>query len=70
MRIVGVGRCIVYCNGRRTVDKLAGELREKGVEVGTVHGEMEMREREQVVTDMREGRREVLVTTDMLSISV
>ncbi|KAA6383825.1 MAG: putative Eukaryotic initiation factor 4A [Streblomastix strix] len=62
-----LGQTVIFCNSKRKVDFLADLLQEKKFTVSTIHGGMEMPERNQVMKDFREGRSRVLITTDLLS---
>ncbi|KAA6383070.1 MAG: putative Eukaryotic initiation factor 4A [Streblomastix strix] len=61
-----LGQTLIFCNSKRKVDFLADLLQEKKFAVSTIHGGMEMPERNQVMKDFREGRSRVLITTDLL----
>lgn len=58
-------RCIVFVNHRESAERVAGWLREKGVDCVMYHGALEQRERESAVEMFDNGSRPVLVATDL-----
>ena len=56
----------IYCNTVRKVDWLAEKMRERDVTISTMHGGMDQRERDLIMTEFRSGLTRVLITTDLL----
>ena len=56
----------VYCNTVRKVDWVAEKMRERDVTISTMHGGMDQRERDLIMTEFRSGLTRVLITTDLL----
>jgi ATP-dependent RNA helicase len=64
---LSVAQCVVFCNTRKRVTRLAEQLREGGFAVAMLHGEMTQAERDAVMAGFRGGRSRVLVTTDIMA---
>jgi translation initiation factor 4A len=64
---VTITQAIIYCNMRRKVDWLSQKMQEKGFTVSCMHGEMDQKERDLVMTEFRSGSSRVLITTDLLA---
>jgi superfamily II DNA/RNA helicase len=62
---LSLGQTVIFCNSKRKVDFLTDMLKEKQFTVSTIHGGMEMPERNQVMKDFREGRSRVLIIIDL-----
>lgn len=58
---------IVFCRLKRTVDELARTLREKGIEAHALHGDMPQGKRNTVMSKMKAGHLEVLISSDLTS---
>jgi superfamily II DNA/RNA helicase len=57
--------CIVFCNHRDAVERVASLISSKGIKVSYYHGGMEQRERESELFMFRNGTSNVLITTDL-----
>ena len=57
--------CVVFCNTRRDVDELAGSLAHYGFDALALHGDMEQRDREEVLVRFANRSALVLVATDV-----
>src|SRR5690606_12357733 len=57
--------CVVFCNTRRDVDELAGSLRHYGFDALALHGDMEQRDREEVLVQFANRSCNVLVASDV-----
>ena len=57
--------CVVFCNTRQTTMDVARFLSQRGVPALPLHGELEQRERDQVLIQFRNGSAPVLVATDV-----
>jgi translation initiation factor 4A len=62
-----IAQCIIYCNTRERVDWLTTQMQAKDFPVSATHGEMEQKEREQIMREFRAGSTRVLITTDLLA---
>ncbi|WP_119678625.1 DEAD/DEAH box helicase [Indioceanicola profundi] len=56
---------IVFAATKRDADRLAGELFDKGHASAALHGDMQQRDRNRVVTALRQGRVRLVVATDV-----
>ncbi|WP_454830451.1 ATP-dependent RNA helicase DbpA [Pseudoxanthomonas wuyuanensis] len=57
--------CVVFCNTRRDVDEVAGSLAHFGFSALALHGEMEQRDREEVLVLFSNRSCNVLVASDV-----
>ncbi|KAF8366535.1 hypothetical protein PRIPAC_84364, partial [Pristionchus pacificus] len=60
-----ITQAVLFCNTRRKVDWLAEKMKEANFTVSAMHGEMEQKEREQIMKDFRAGQSRVLISTDV-----
>ena len=56
---------MIFCRTKRTAQKVADELAERGFAVGAVHGDLGQVAREQALRAFRNGKVDVLVATDV-----
>ena len=61
----GRGATMVFTRTKRTAQKVADELAERGFEVGAVHGDLGQVAREKALKAFRSGKIDVLVATDV-----
>ncbi|OZG30538.1 ATP-dependent RNA helicase [Williamsia sp. 1138] len=61
----GRGATMIFTRTKRTAQKVADDLAERGFAVGAVHGDLGQVAREKALTAFREGRINVLVATDV-----
>ena len=59
------GRSIIFCRTRRGVDRLGDEMKEEGVELSTLHGGLNQRQRDRAMNKFTTGRSMVLIATDV-----
>ncbi len=57
--------CIVFCNTKAMVRKLAQKLHEIGINASAIEGDLEQRKRERVMAQFRKHQIRVLVATDL-----
>ncbi len=57
--------CILFCNTKALVEAVADMLWDLDIEVHTVHGDMEQRDRTKVITQFKRGQFRYLVATDV-----
>lgn len=58
-------RSIVFCNTKRQVDELVGELHARGYQARGLHGDMKQGERTQIMNGFRRGLIDILIATDV-----
>jgi len=56
---------IVFCNTKLRVDELASKLNEKGIKADALHGDLNQRQRNQVLNAFKSGSTKLLVATDV-----
>ena len=61
----GVESCVVFCNTRRDADEVAGSLQHFGFSALALHGDMEQRDREEVLVRFANRSCNVLVASDV-----
>eukprot|EP01041_Mallomonas_annulata_P009240 gene9240-19176_t len=62
-----ITQAIIYCNTRRKVDWLTEQMTSRDFTVGSMHGDMDQRERDIIMREFRSGSTRVLITTDLLA---
>ena len=58
---------IIFCRTKRSVDKVAHALEERGINASPIHGDLVQQKRERVMRGFRTGKINVLVATDLAS---
>ncbi|AOW94433.1 ATP-dependent RNA helicase [Rhodococcus sp. WMMA185] len=61
----GRGATMIFTRTKRTAQKVADELAERGFAVGSVHGDLNQIAREKALKSFRSGKIDVLVATDV-----
>jgi len=61
----GRGPTIVFCRTKRTCQKTADDLLERGFSSSTIHGDLGQGAREKALSDFKAGKTDVLVATDV-----
>ncbi|KAL7424451.1 RNA helicase required for poly(A+) mRNA export [Cryptotrichosporon argae] len=64
---LSIGQSIVFCRKKATADEVARRLIEDGHSVISLHGEKTPEERDRILDDFRDGKKKVLITTNVLS---
>lgn len=65
MSIIDPYICIIFCNKRTEAASLTQKLREDGVKVGEIHGDLEPRERRQMMRRIKNMEYQYIVATDI-----
>ena len=65
MSIIDPYICIIFCNRRNEVSELTQKLREDGYKVGEIHGNLEPRERKQMMRRIKNMEYQYIVATDI-----
>jgi len=58
---------LIFCENKNDVDEIHEYLVLKGIDVCSMHGDREQEERHQAIREFREGIKDVLVATDIVS---
>lgn len=61
----GRGSTIVFCRTKRTAQKTADDLIERGFRAASIHGDLGQSAREKALDDFKSGKRDVLIATDV-----
>ncbi|WP_425455005.1 DEAD/DEAH box helicase [Actinocorallia herbida] len=61
----GRGLTMVFCQTKRTCDRLAADLAQRGFAVAAVHGDLGQGQRERALRAFRHGKIDVLIATDV-----
>ena len=61
----GRGPTIVFCRTKRTAQKTADDLMERGFSASSIHGDLGQSAREKALNDFKSGKRDVLIATDV-----
>lgn len=56
---------LVFCNTKKMVDELAGELTGRGYSAEGLHGDMKQSQRDRVMQNFRKGKTDILIATDV-----
>ncbi|KRX21188.1 Eukaryotic initiation factor 4A-III [Trichinella nelsoni] len=64
---ITISQAVVFCNTRHKVEWLDEKMKESNFTVGAIHGEMEQKDRNEVVRKFRDGIYRVLISTDVWS---
>jgi superfamily II DNA/RNA helicase len=65
LQVNGRGATMIFTRTKRTAQKVADELAERGFKVGAVHGDLGQAAREKALKSFRSGDVDVLVATDV-----
>jgi ATP-dependent RNA helicase len=60
-----ITQAVIFCNTRAKVEWLAEKMRKNNFTVIALHGEMEQKERDEIMKAFRAGEYRVLITTDL-----
>lgn len=58
-------KSIIFCNTKRMVESLEGEIAQRGYKVDSLHGDMRQSSRDNVMKKFRNGAIDVLIATDV-----
>lgn len=56
---------LIFCNTKKMVDELTGNLQGRGYFAEGLHGDMKQQQRDRVMNSFRNGRTDILVATDV-----
>lgn len=60
-----ITQAVIFCNSRKKVEWLADKMREANFTVGSMHGDMQQKERDRIMEDFRNAEFRVLIATDI-----
>jgi ATP-dependent RNA helicase len=64
---LNITQALIYCNKRQGVERLSEKMTAAGFPIACIHGDMEVRERMDRMTDFRKGTARILISTDLLA---
>lgn len=62
---ITITQAVIFCNTRKSVEKLAKMMTEQHFTVSMMHGDMKQKERDAIMKSFREGKSRVLIATDI-----
>eukprot|EP00300_Choanocystis_sp_HF-7_P009430 c1642_g1_i1.p1 GENE.c1642_g1_i1~~c1642_g1_i1.p1 ORF type:complete len:460 (+),score=110.65 c1642_g1_i1:32-1381(+) len=62
-----IGQTLIFVETKRSAEDLKNHLLEQGHMVDTLHGDVEPRRRDEIMTEFRNGRLKVLIATNVLA---
>ena len=62
-----ISQAMIYCNNKKTLDKLSDDMTRNGFSVSLMHNEMQEQDKDRVMREFRTGLTRVLISTDLLS---
>lgn len=65
MNIIDPYLCLIFCNTRTDASLTTRKLREEGFKVGEIHGDLEPRERKQMMRRIKNNEYQYIVATDI-----
>lgn len=65
--ILTIGQSIIFVRKRETADKVAARMTAEGHQVIALHGQKDGGERDAIMDDFRQGRKKVLITTNVIA---
>lgn len=65
-KVVSVQQSVIFVNKRQKAQELCEALGKEGFTVGFIHGLLEQRERDRIMSDFRAAKVRILVSTDLL----
>lgn len=60
-----ITQAVIFCNTKRKVDWLTDKMRDANFTVSSMHGDMDQKQRDQVMNEFRGGKSRVLISTDV-----
>lgn len=65
--ILTINQSMIYCNNKRVVDDLTEKMRRENFSISHIHSNMTSKEREETMSQFRNGQTRVLISTDLLA---
>ena len=66
-KAISIKQAIIYCNNKKKVEDIAAKLKENGLSMIYMHGEMSQIERDKIMKEFRSGTTRILISTDLLA---
>ena len=58
-------RALIFCNTKKMVEQLCEQLNYSGFQTAGIHGDLKQNQRNQVMSDFKNGRNNILIATDV-----
>ncbi|KAI0044279.1 DEAD-domain-containing protein [Auriscalpium vulgare] len=65
--LLTIGQSIIFCQHRRTADRISQRMTAEGHKVASLHGAKDASERDAIIDGFREGKEKVLITTNVIA---
>ncbi|KAL8284223.1 hypothetical protein RQP46_004972 [Phenoliferia psychrophenolica] len=65
--LLTVGQSIIFCHRRETADEIGRRMTAEGHQVTSLHGKLEVADRDAVMESFRDGKTKVLITTNVIA---
>lgn len=65
--VLNIAQCVIFCNSRRRVIKLAEDMKDREFTVSAIHADIPQKERNAIMKEFRNGSSRVLIATDILA---
>lgn len=65
MEVINPKKAIIFCNTKKKVDELIENLKAKGYKADSLHGDIKQIQRDRIMKNMKAGRIQILVATDV-----
>jgi ATP-dependent RNA helicase len=62
---ITITQAVIFCNTKEKVEKLGKKMREHNFTVAMMHSDMKQKERDAIMSNFRDGKSRVLITTDI-----
>ncbi|GBE87867.1 DEAD-domain-containing protein [Sparassis latifolia] len=66
-KLLTIGQSIIFCQHRRTADRISQRMTAEGHRVASLHGAKDAQERDTIIDRFREGKEKVLITTNVVA---
>ena len=64
---ISISQCIIYFNSKNKLNEIYKKLLDEQFPVSMIHGELSMEERKYTMTEFKNGKTRILLSTDLLS---
>lgn len=65
--ILTIGQSIIFCAKRETADQIAKKMTAEGHKIDSLHGKLDVKERDQTIDNFRSGKAKVLISTNVIA---
>jgi ATP-dependent RNA helicase DDX19/DBP5 len=65
--LLTIGQSIIFCAKRETADRIAQKMTGEGHKVDSLHGKLEVKERDATIDAFRSGKSKVLISTNVIA---